>query len=80
VIQITFRICKDIVRAGKNTAQADVVVDGIAYRGLILKRQRRGTHVLWPKHPKLARSTQQRIEPKIIRALDQWRDLAGGSE
>ena len=60
-------------------ARADVVVDGVTYRDLILRRRRNRTHVSWPRSTKLAWSTRRRLEPKIARALDQWCDLAGGA-
>ena len=65
------------VEAG--TVRADVVVDGVAYRDLILRRRRNRTHVSWPRSTKIARSTRRRLEPTIARAFDQWRDLAGGT-
>lgn len=67
------------LRVGKSTtAQADVVVDGVEYHDLILRRHRSRVYVAWPKASKLARSTRRRLEPHIIRALDQWHDLVGG--
>lgn len=66
------------LRGGRDsTAQADVVVDGVEHRGLVLRRHNSQVYVAWPRSTKLARSMRRRLEPKIVRALDQWRDLAG---
>lgn len=69
---VTLRVGRD------STAQADVVVDGVEHRSLILRRHRSKVYVAWPRRTKLARAMRRRLEPKIVRALDQWRDLAGG--
>lgn len=67
------------LKVGANTtAKADVVIDGIAHCDLVLRRHGSKVYVAWPRRTKLARAMRRRLEPKIVRALDQWRDLAGG--
>ena len=72
------RITGITLRAGSTTATADVVVDGIAYRDLVLRQKRRSLSVAWPATSKFAPSQLKRLEPQIRRAYFQWLDLAGG--
>jgi hypothetical protein len=44
------------LKVGDTTAKADVVVDGVEHRGLILRRHRSRVYVAWPRSTKLARA------------------------
>lgn len=68
------RISEISLRAGPCLGNVDVVVDGVVYRDLVVRRSR----VSWPSHCGLPPSQRKRLEPQIRRALDQWLDLAGG--
>jgi len=56
-------------------AKATTVIDGVAYE-LVLD----GSKVRWPATCQLAPSLRKRLEPKIKRAITQWRDLTGRSQ
>jgi hypothetical protein len=68
------RISAISLHAGPGIASADVIVDGVVYRDLILRLRR----VSWPCDCALPPSQRKRLEPQIRRAYLQWLDLAGG--
>jgi hypothetical protein len=67
------RLSNITLRIGSDAAKADVEIDGIVHRDLILQRR----SVTWPASCKLPRSQRKRLEPQIRRAYKQWLDLAG---